>query len=156
MTEEKGKRELTVGDLANRAGVATSTLRFYEEHGLIASERTAAGHRRYPAEVLRRVSFIKVAQRVGLSLADITEALASLPNQRTPTRADWARLAKRWQPVLDERIALLARLRDQLDSCIGCGCLSLTSCQLYNPDDVASTLGEGPRYLLGNTSSDVV
>jgi MerR family transcriptional regulator, redox-sensitive transcriptional activator SoxR len=156
MTQRLGARELTVGELASRAGVATSTLRFYEEHGLIASERTLAGHRRYPAEVLRRVSFIRVAQRVGLSLAEITEALASLPDKRTPTRTDWARLAKRWQPVLDDRIASLAKLRDQLDSCIGCGCLSLTSCKLYNPDDIASTLGEGPRYLLGNTSSDVV
>lgn len=156
MTQLSGTRELTVGELASRAGVATSTLRFYEDSGLIVSVRTAAGHRRYAAEVLRRVSFIKVAQRVGLSLADISEALVSLPGQRTPTRTDWARLAKRWQPVLDERIALLTSLRDQLDSCIGCGCLSLTSCKLYNPNDIASTLGEGPRYLLGDRSSDVV
>lgn len=147
---------LTVGQLAKRAGVATSALRFYEDCGLIRSERTDSGHRRYNAEVLRRVSFIKVAQSVGMSLGEITDALSSLPNGRTPTRADWARIAKRWQPILDARIATLAQLRDQLDSCIGCGCLSLTSCKLYNPDDAASTLGTGPRYLLGDSSSDVV
>jgi MerR family transcriptional regulator, redox-sensitive transcriptional activator SoxR len=152
----KVARMFTVGELATRAGVATSALRFYEDHGLIAAVRTDAGHRRYPADTLRRVSFIKVAQRVGLTLAEISETLASLPEQRTPTHRDWSRLARRWQPILDERIVMLVQLRDQLDSCIGCGCLSLTSCRLYNPDDIAATLGTGPRYLLGDSSSDVV
>ncbi len=149
-------RLLTVGELATRSGVATSALRFYEDHSLIVSKRTDAGHRRYTPETLRRVAFIKVAQRVGLSLDEIAQALASLPDNRTPTRADWARLAKRWQPVLDERIALLHQLREQLDSCIGCGCLSLTVCQLYNPDDAASSRGAGPRYLLGDSSAEVL
>ncbi len=153
---EADPRTFTVGELAERAGVATSALRFYEEHQLITSDRTKAGHRRYPPDTLRRVSFIKVAQRVGLTLNEIAEALSSLPENRTPTRSDWTKLAKRWQPVLDERIAMLTRLRDELDSCIGCGCLSLTSCKLYNPDDIAATLGPGPRYLLGNNASEVV
>jgi MerR family transcriptional regulator, redox-sensitive transcriptional activator SoxR len=146
----------TVGELAARAGVATSTLRFYEDNGLIVSTRTEAGHRRYAPDILRRVSFIKVAQGVGLALNEISEALASLPEGRTPTRQDWARVARSWQPVLDERIATLTKLRDQLDSCIGCGCLSLAVCKLYNPGDAASTLGTGPRFLLGDRSSDVV
>lgn len=149
-------RLFTVGQLAERAGVATSALRFYEDSGLIVSERTEFGHRRYSADVLRRVSFIKVSQSVGMSLGEIAEALASLPKGRTPTRTDWARIAKRWQPILEARIATLTQLRDQLDSCIGCGCLSLTLCQLYNPADAASTLGSGPRYLLGDSSADVV
>jgi MerR family transcriptional regulator, redox-sensitive transcriptional activator SoxR len=151
-------RLFTVGELADRAGVATSALRFYEEHGLIFSERTVSGHRRYTADVLRRVSFIKVAQSVGLTLGEIATELSSLPDNRTPTRSDWARIARRWRPVLDDRIATLTLLRDELDSCIGCGCLSLTSCKLYNPGDVAATLGSGPRYLLGdgrNSASDV-
>lgn len=156
MTDSEKTRSFTVGDLAARAGIATSALRFYEDHGLITSTRNASGHRRYAPDTLRRVSFIKVAQRVGLSLAEITTALASLPENRTPTHRDWSRLAKRWQPILDERINTLVQLRDQLDSCIGCGCLSLTTCKLYNPDDIASTLGSGPRYLLGDSSSDVV
>jgi MerR family transcriptional regulator, redox-sensitive transcriptional activator SoxR len=145
----------TVGELADRAGVATSALRFYEEHGLIVSERTRSGHRRYGGDMLRRVSFIKVAQSVGMTLKEISDALASLPANRTPTKADWAQIAKRWKPILDSRIATLAKLRDQLDSCIGCGCLSLRSCALYNPSDAAASLGTGPRYLLGDSAADV-
>ena len=145
-------RLLSVGELADRAGLATSAIRFYESNGLVAAERNAAGHRRYRPDALRRVSFIKVAQRVGLSLAEIREALASLPDERTPTRRDWARLARRWQPLLDERIALLEELREKLDGCIGCGCLSLDSCEIYNVDDVAAGFGTGPRWLLGDTS----
>jgi len=141
---------LTVGEVARRAGSATSALRFYEMEGLVQSERTPAGHRRYHAEVLRRVSFIRTAQLVGLSLSEIREALSSLPDERTPTARDWAQLARSWQPVLDMRITLLTRMRDQLDSCIGCGCLSLTSCGLWNPDDVAAKTGDGPRYLLSD------
>lgn len=145
----EGKR-FTIGEIAERAGVATSALRFYEEHGLIRSERNAAGHRRYHADVLRRVSFIRTAQRVGLSLGEIAEALSSLPEQRTPNARDWEKLASSWRPRLDDQIAVLTRLREQLDSCIGCGCLSLASCGLWNPDDVAATLGAGPRYLLSD------
>lgn len=143
-------KTFTVGEVAERAGVATSALRFYESNDLITSDRTAAGHRRYTADVLRRVSFIRVAQRVGLSLAEIRGALDSLPDRRTPTRGDWERLATRWRPMLDERIALLEALRAKLDGCIGCGCLSLDTCAMYNPDDVAAERGTGPRYLLGD------
>ncbi len=144
-------RTLSVGEVAVRAGVATSALRFYEANHLIRSERNSGGHRRYRADVLRRVGFIKVAQRVGLPLADIRAALDSLPESRTPTRKDWAKLARSWQPILDERIALLVAMKEQLDGCIGCGCLSLDTCELYNPDDVAAARGTGPRYLLGDS-----
>jgi MerR family redox-sensitive transcriptional activator SoxR len=143
-------RAFTIGEVAERAGVATSALRFYETNRMISSDRTAAGHRRYTADVLRRVSFIKVAQRVGLSLAEIRDALDSLPDQRTPTRKDWERLATKWRPMLDERIALLEAMRTKLDGCIGCGCLSLDTCALYNPADVAAERGAGPRFLLGD------
>lgn len=147
-------RRFTVGELADRAGVATSALRFYEANGLIRSERTPAGHRRYAAEMLRRVGFIRVAQQVGLSLESIAAALASLPNGRTPTREDWAEIARRWQPEIDERIATLERLRDQLSGCIGCGCLSLEVCALYNPNDRAASLGSRARYLLSDERPD--
>ena len=140
----------SVGEVASRSGVATSALRFYEDNGLIRSERNESGHRRYHADVVRRVSFIRTAQRVGLTLAEIGEALGSLPNHRTPTAKDWDRLATSWRPRLDEQIDLLTRMRDQLDSCIGCGCLSLTSCGLWNPEDAAAELGTGPRYLLSD------
>ena len=143
-------KRFTIGEIGHRTGVATSALRFYEEHGLIHSERNAAGHRRYHADVMRRVSFIRTAQRVGLSLGEIGQALASLPDQRTPTAKDWDRLASSWRPRLDDQIALLTRLRDQLDGCIGCGCLSLASCGLWNPDDAAAQLGQGPRYLISD------
>ncbi len=152
MVEVKGSSAKTysVGDVAVRAGVNTSALRFYEANGLITSERNESGHRRYRADVLRRVGFIKVAQRVGLTLEEIRRALESLPEGRTPTRKDWARLAASWRPVLDERIALLEAMKEKLDGCIGCGCLSLDTCALYNPDDVAAQRGVGPRYLLGD------
>jgi len=143
-------KRFSIGDVAARSGVATSALRFYEEHGLIESERNESGHRRYHADVLRRVSFIRTAQRVGLSLSEIGDALASLPGRRTPTAKDWDRLAASWRPRLDDQIEVLTRMRDQLDGCIGCGCLSLTSCRIWNPDDLASTLGTGPRYLLSD------
>ena len=146
---------LAIGALAQRAGVATSALRFYEDQGLIHSHRNAGNQRRYPKETLRRVAFIRIAQGVGLSLEDIRAALASLPDQRTPTPADWARLSRAWRPQIDARIAALTALRDQLDSCIGCGCLSLKSCRLYNPADAAAGLGSGPRYLLGDRPADL-
>jgi MerR family transcriptional regulator, redox-sensitive transcriptional activator SoxR len=141
---------LTIGEVAERTGVATSALRFYEREGLMQAERTAGGQRRYHRDVLRRVAFIRVAQRVGLTLDEIRDALASLPEGRTPTRADWERLSRQWRPRLDAQIALLQRLRDELTSCIGCGCLSLRSCTLYNQGDEAAALGPGPRYLLGD------
>ncbi|MCB0968149.1 MAG: redox-sensitive transcriptional activator SoxR [Ilumatobacteraceae bacterium] len=150
MVEVKGLRRFTIGEIAERSGVATSALRFYERHGLITADRNESGHRRYHAEVMRRVSFIRIAQRVGLSLTEIGDALASLPDERTPTAKDWDRLARAWRPRLDEQIAILTRMRDQLDECIGCGCLSLTSCGLWNPDDAAAALGSGARYLLSD------
>ncbi len=146
---------VAIGALAQRAAVAASTLRFYESQGLIRGSRSAGNQRRYPKETLRRVAFIRIAQSVGLSLDEIRAALATLPEQRTPTRADWARLSRAWKPLLQARIASLTALRDQLDSCIGCGCLSLKTCKLYNPADAAARLGSGPRYLLGDRPSDL-
>jgi MerR family redox-sensitive transcriptional activator SoxR len=147
---------LSIGEVASRAGLAASALRFYERQGLISSDRTGGARRRFRRDVLRRLAFIRVAQRVGVSLDEIREALYSLPSGRTPSKADWARLSKRWRDRLDERIALLEGLRDELSGCIGCGCLSLRSCALYNPEDRARSLGVGPRYLLGDSSEDVV
>lgn len=141
---------LTIGEVAARTGVATSALRFYEAEGLIRSERTGGGQRRYQREVVRRVSFVKIAQHVGVGLDEIRGVLADLPDGRTPTKADWARAARRWAPLLDERIAVLERIRGDLTSCIGCGCLSLRSCSLYNPADAAVAFGAGARYLLGD------
>ena len=141
---------ISIGELAERAGVPHSALRFYEAQGLLKSVRSAGGQRRYARDMLRRVAFIRAAQNVGLRLDDIAEALAQLPESRTPTRSDWTRLSKRWRAVLDERIHALEALRDQLDQCIGCGCLSLTACRLYNPADAAGMRGSGPRYLLGD------
>jgi len=146
---------LPIGEVASRAGVATSALRFYEHEGLIHAVRSSGGQRRYHRDVLRRVAFIRVAQRVGLSLADIKAALATLPEHRTPNATDWERLSASWLGRLTDQIDLLVRLRDQLTSCIGCGCLSFKVCKLYNPGDVAASLGDGPRYLLGNRASDV-
>lgn len=146
---------LTIGELSDRAGVATSALRFYEQQGLIRSSRSEGGQRRYERDELRRVAFVRVAQRVGLSLAEIRAALATLPDGRTPTKADWERLSRSWRGRLDEQIALLSGLRDELTSCIGCGCLSFRVCALYNPADAAATLGAGPRYLLGDRPRDV-
>lgn len=142
---------IAIGELAKRSGVAASALRFYEDAGLLASGRSAAGRRQYPRSVLRRVAFIRAAQAVGLTLEEIRAALATLPDGRTPTPADWARLSRSWQPLLDARIEALTRLRDHLTSCIGCGCLSLSKCKLYNPGDQAVLKGPGARYLLGDT-----
>lgn len=143
-------RRFSVGELAARAGVATSALRFYESNGLIHAERNSSGHRRYRPDALRRVAFIRVAQRIGLSLDEIAAALGSLPSQRTPTRDDWNTLSSRWLPRIDEQIAALEMLRDRLDGCIGCGCLSLDTCELYNLGDRAARRGAGARYLLGD------
>ena len=139
---------LTIGEVAERSGVAASALRFYEQEGLIKPTRAPSGHRHYQRDVLRRVAFIRSAQQVGLTLVEIREALASLPEERTPTKADWARLATVWRPRVDEQIAQLERMRDRLTGCIGCGCLSLRLCRLLNPDDEAGASGPGPRYVL--------
>ncbi len=141
--------DLSIGTVSERTGVAPSALRFYQAEGLISATRTGGGQRRYARDVLRRVSFIRVAQAVGLSLDEIREALASLPENRTPTPADWARLSRAWRPRLDAQIALLEGLRDRLDGCIGCGCLSLHACKLLNPGDQVADQGPGPRLLLG-------
>jgi MerR family redox-sensitive transcriptional activator SoxR len=140
--------ELTPGELSVRAGVAVSALHFYEREGLIESRRTAGNQRRYHRDVLRRVAFIRVSQSLGISLARIREALDGLPVDKVATKADWARLSSRWRTDLDERIDQLERLRDQLDSCIGCGCLSLKSCALYNPEDDLGRNGPGPHRLV--------
>jgi len=139
---------LTIGEVAERTGVSPPTLRFYEAQGLVSSDRTGGNQRRFRRDQVRRVAFVKVAQRLGLSLDEVRTALNRLPAGRTPTKADWAALSRAWRPMLDEQIAMLQRLRDQLDTCIGCGCLSLKSCALYNPDDTARRLGPGARYLL--------
>ena len=147
---------LSIGEVAERTGVSVSALRFYEAQGMVSSSRSSGGQRRFARDVLRRVAFIRVAQRVGLTIDEIRDALATLPEQRTPNAADWSRLSRTWKARLDERIRLLERVRDDLASCIGCGCLSLQACRLYNPDDRARVLGQGPRYLLGDTALDVV
>jgi len=141
---------ITIGELAARSGVATSALRFYEERGLIAAERTTGNQRVYPRPTLRRVAFIRAAQAVGLALDEIARALATLPADRTPVKRDWERLSTAWRDRLDERIDELERLRDGLTGCIGCGCLSLRTCRLLNRDDRVSTKGSGARYLLGD------
>lgn len=140
---------LTIGEVVERSGIPHTALRFYEERGLIAAERTTGNQRRYRRAVLRRLAFIRTAQRVGLSLEEIRDALATLPNGRTPTKSDWARLSQVWRTELDERIAALHRLRDRLTGCIGCGCLSLKSCNLINHDDRLARYGPGAPLLTG-------
>ena len=141
---------MTIGEVARRSGVAASALRYYEERGLIASERAGSGHRRYPRPVLRRVAFIVFAQRVGLTLEEIGAELSKLPPERAPTRRDWSRLSRTWTSRIDDRIAELERLRAGLTECIGCDCLSLERCRLANPDDRAGRLGPGARYWIGD------
>jgi MerR family redox-sensitive transcriptional activator SoxR len=140
---------LTIGELAVRSGVAPSALRYYEKLGLIRAARTGGNQRRYERAELRRVAFVRIAQQVGVSLEEIGAALDELPAGRTPNKSDWARLSARWRGRIDQRIALLEGLRDKLDGCIGCGCLSLKRCQLYNPGDRLAATGSGPRILLG-------
>lgn len=139
---------LSIGSLSDRTGVAPSALRFYEDQELIHAQRSAGGQRRFTRETIRRVSFVRVAQQVGLSLEEIREALSSLPDRRTPNDKDWERLSQSWRPRLDAQIAMLERLRDRLDGCIGCGCLSLSACKLLNPGDHVSERGAGPRYVI--------
>ena len=140
--------ELAIGQVAERSGVAVSAIRFYEEKGLLASTRTDGGQRRFHRDVLRRLGFIQAAQQVGLSLEEIGAALATLPEHSAPDGHEWAELSSQWRPMLDRRIELLTKLRDQLDACIGCGCLSLEKCKLRNPGDRIAAEGPGPRMLL--------
>ncbi len=142
---------ITISEVARRSGVAASALRFYEEKGLLTSTRTGSGHRRFPREVLRRVAFIVYAQRIGLSLREIGDELAKLPENRSPSRQDWSGLIQVWQARIEARIQELERLHSSLAGCIGCGCLSLNSCDLANPEDKASRLGPGPRFWKGDS-----
>ncbi len=144
------KRGLSIGDLAARTGLTVSAIRFYEKKGLITPDRNAGNQRRYTGADIRRLSFILIAQQIGLSIEQINEVMASLPEARTPTKADWAKISRQFRATLDARIAMMQRMRDNLDGCIGCGCLSLKACQLYNPDDRAVRFGAGPRYVLSD------
>ena len=145
---------LTIGDVARRTGLAVSAIRFYEARGLVASVRTSGNQRRYLRSDLRRLSFALIAQRLGMSLAEIEAELGRLPLGRAPTQADWAAISARVRDRLNDRIAMLKQTRDLLDGCIGCGCLSLDNCALYNPGDRASRAGTGPRFLLGDRARD--
>nr|WP_070961515.1 redox-sensitive transcriptional activator SoxR [Hyphomonas sp. Mor2] len=144
------KRGLSIGDLANRTGLSVSAIRFYEKKGLIMPDRNEGNQRRYEGSDIRRLSFILIAQQIGLSIEQIKQVMASLPEGRTPTKADWSKISRRFRKTLDERIAMMERMRDRLDGCIGCGCLSLKVCGLYNPDDQARRLGVGPRYVVSD------
>lgn len=146
----KASDAISIGDLAQRTGVSVSAIRFYEGRGLIEARRTAGGQRRFLRSDIRRISFIRIAQQVGLSIDLIEAELKVLPQGRTPTQADWARISGHMRRMLDERIAVLTRTRERLDGCIGCGCLSLKKCALYNPDDSAGQRGAGPRYVMGD------
>jgi MerR family redox-sensitive transcriptional activator SoxR len=148
MTTSSTADLLPIGAVSERTGVSASALRFYDGEGLIHSVRSAGGQRRYHRDVIRRVSFIRIAQEVGLTLDEIREALASLPDHRAPTQRDWHRVATSWGPRLDAQIAMLERLRDRLEGCIGCGCLSLQVCRIVNPHDSVAERGPGPRYVL--------
>ncbi len=146
------KHALSIGQIAKRTGLAVSAIRFYEEKGLIRPGRNAAGQRRYQRADIRRLSFVMISQQLGFALADIAALLRSLPDDRPPTKADWARISRRFRADIDARIDALSALRDRLDGCIGCGCLSLKTCALYNPADRAGARGTGPRYLMGDAA----
>ncbi len=145
MTEN---RSLSIGDLSRRTGLSVSAIRFYEERGLVEPYRTGGGQRRYMRSDIRRLSFVLIAQQMGLSITEIEEQLRKLPHGRTPTQADWRKISRAMKSMLDDKIAQLERTRDRLDGCIGCGCLSLKKCALYNPDDRAGLQGTGPRLVL--------
>ncbi len=145
---------LTIGELSRRTGLSVSAIRFYEARGLVSAIRTSGNQRRFLRSDIRRLSFALIAQRLGLSLADINAALANLPDGRAPTQQDWAAMSKRIRSRLNEQIAMLERMRERLDGCIGCGCLSLKRCAMYNPGDRASAGGAGPRFLLGDRAAD--
>ncbi len=146
---------LAIGAVATRTGVAVSAIRFYEEQGLIESTRASSGHRRFERSTIRRISFIRICQQLGYSLDEIKKQLEALPHGRTPDESDWQKLAASFRSDIDDRMAGLAQLKDKLDGCIGCGCLSLQRCALYNPDETAAGLGQGPRYLLGDDAANV-
>ena len=141
-------KELTIGDLSRRTGLAVSAIRFYESRGMVAPSRTTAGHRRYRSADIRKLSFIKIAQELGFSLSQISSLMARLPDNRAPNKSDWTRIARTFRVDINARIARLTRLRDKLDGCIGCGCLSMKSCALYNPGDRAHGAGTGARFLI--------
>ncbi len=144
------KRGLSIGDLAARTGLSVSAIRFYEGKGLITPDRNDGNQRRFEGSDIRRLSFILIAQQMGLTIEQIKSVMASLPDGRTPTKADWSKISRMFRKTLDERIAMMERMRDRLDGCIGCGCLSLKACSLYNPDDKAYRLGVGPRYVVSD------
>lgn len=146
---------LSIGAVAERTGLAVSAIRFYEDQGLIEAERSAAGHRRFTRSTIRRISFIRICQQLGYSLSEVDKQLEVLPQKRTPTESDWQKLAAKFSGDLDQRIAGLSNLKAKLDGCIGCGCLSLQRCELYNTDDAASSLGAGPRFLMGDSADDI-
>lgn len=146
---------LPIGDLARRTGLSVSAIRFYETKGLVAPIRNNGGQRRFRRADIRRLSFVLIAQQLGFSIAEIREELSTLPTNRAPSQKDWTRISTRFRKTLESRIASMERLRDRLDGCIGCGCLSLKKCALYNPEDRARGLGPGPRYLLGDTVADL-
>ncbi len=141
---------LPIGKLADRTGLSVSAIRFYESRGLVTADRNAGGQRRFDKSAIRKLSFVMIAQKLGFSIEEIGIQLASLPKKRAPTQRDWTRISRKFRTELDERIDALTNLRDRLDGCIGCGCLSLKSCAIYNPSDEAATRGSGPRYLLGD------
>jgi len=146
---------LSIGKLASRTGLSITAIRFYEAQGLVSARRNAGGQRRFTRGDIRRLSFVKISQGLGFSLGEVRQALSSLPDGRTPTKRDWEKLSRQFSKDIDERIEALTQLREKLSGCIGCGCLSLAKCKLYNPDDRAAMLGAGPRYLMGDTSDDV-
>lgn len=149
-TKRLTDRGLTIGYVSRRTGLPTSAIRYYEDEHLVAPSRNASGHRRYERSDIRRLSFVMISQGLGFSIAEIRSALATLPQDRTPTKADWARISRRFGTVLDQRIEQMQALRARLDGCIGCGCLSLKTCALYNPRDRIARRGAGPRYLMGD------
>lgn len=144
-------RGLSIGYVARRTGLATSAIRYYEDEGLVQPDRNEAGHRRFERSDLRRLSFVMISQQLGFSIGEIRDAMRALPQGRTPTKADWARISAQFGAVLDQRIATMQALRMRLDGCIGCGCLSLKTCGLYNPEDRIAQRGAGPRYVMGDT-----
>ncbi len=150
------KRGVSIGQLSDRAGVAVSTIRHYESEGLISAFRTAGNQRRFDRADIRRLSFIRIAQELGFSLAEIRHELDKLPEGRTPDKADWSRIGATFREKLDARIATMTALRDKLDGCIGCGCLSMKNCALWNPRDAARRLGSGPRFVMGDTLEDAL
>lgn len=150
----KAVTRLTIGQVANRTGLSVSAIRFYETQGLVKPIRNAGGQRRFLRSDIRRLSFVLIAQQLGFPLDEICERLKGLPEGRTPTKRDWARISRAFRQALQERIDIITRMRDRLDGCIGCGCLSLAKCALYNPKDYAQRFGAGPRYLLGDAPSE--